>query len=311
VRPAESRPIAARRRVIVTGAGGWLGRSVVTALSASESLQVSGLTRADLDLAVPGAFDNVIGTGASTTLVHLAASLNRAPTPEADARQWQDTFSAGREVILASVARGVDHLLVAGSMDELGDAEGVLARDLPSRPRSTYGLCKVLLRQVAEFEASRTPVLVDWFRPTIVFGPGQRGTMLVPQALAAASKGEELAVTDGAQRRDFLFVDDLVEWLRSAIEQGAERQPEGPGNGFVLHHLGSGQARPVADVFDRIEAAFPNARLIRGARPRRPHEPAVQVAPDNGSSIVGWRPRVSWEDGMARTIAWWQRVSRG
>jgi dTDP-glucose 4,6-dehydratase len=272
---------------------------------------VIGLTRSEVDLAVPGAFDEVLGDGAPTTVVHLAASLDRSDTRQADARQWRDTFLAGREVIQSSVARGVDHLVVAGTMDELGNAEGVLAADLPSHPRTMYGLYKALLREIAEFEARRVPVLIDWFRPTVVYGPGQRGPMLVPQACAAASTGEELAVTDGRQLRDFLFVDDLVAWICLAVERHATEAATPPSKGFVLHHLGSGRATAVGDVLDRIEAAFPGARLVRGARPRRGHEPEIQVAPQDGTSIAAWRPRVTWETGIARTIEWWRRASDG
>lgn len=298
-------------RVVVTGAAGWLGRAVVQALSESASVAVIGLTRSQVDLAVPGAFDDFLGDGASATVVHLAASLDRSETCEANDRQWRDTFLAGREVVQTSARQGVHHLVIAGSMDELGDADGVLKADLPSRPRTTYGLCKSLVREVAEFEARRSPVLIDWFRPTIVYGPGQRGPMLLPQLCAAASAGEELEVTDGKQIRDFLFVDDLVAWIRLAIERRATQSTPPPSSGFVLHHVGSARPTPVGDVFDRIEEAFPGARLKRGARPRRAHEPETQLAPADGTTISAWQPRVPWETGIARTIEWWRSASHG
>lgn len=284
-------------RVVVTGAGGWLGQAVVAALSAS-AYEITALRREDGDLATPGVFARLLGEGRSTAVIHLAASLDRSGTMESDERQWRDTFGVGREVIQGSARAGVTHIIAAGSMDELGTADGVLKTTLPARPMTMYGLCKALVREVAEFETRRTDIRVDWFRPTIVYGPGQRGPMLIPSLCRAAHGREVLDVTDGLQKRDFLFVDDLVDWILLALGQDE--------SGFVVHHLGSAHPTPVREVLDAIEASFPGAVFRRGARPRRAHEPDVQVAPADGSAVAGWRPRVPLEAGLRSTVEWWR-----
>lgn len=284
-------------RVVVTGSGGWIGRALVERLATS-GIDVVGLTRADGDLAVPAVFAELVGDGNKTTVIHLAASLDRAGTSAADERQWRDTFLAGRHVIQESTAVGVRHIIAAGSMEELGSASGALTTTRTARPSTTYGLCKALVREVARFEARRRPVRIDWFRPTVVYGPGQRGPMLVPALCNAAVRGERLAVTDGRQQRDFLFIDDLLEWLCMALDKSAR--------GFVLHHIGTGEATAVADVTARIESGFPGTTFDRGGRDLRRGEPPVQVAAPNGSSIREWRPRVNLEEGLERTIAWWR-----
>ena len=295
--------------VLITGAGGWLGAALVSRLADLGAGPVVALDRAALDCADIEAVDAVLTELRPRTVVHLAASLARGPERGVAEAQWRDTFLAGRTVVHAAAASGVPHLVLLGTMEELGDHSGVLTVDLPSCPRTTYGLWKSLVREVAHFEARLTEGLrVDWARPTTVYGPGQRGGMLVPSACAAASAGEVARFTSGEQRRDFLFVDDLVAWMTLAVDA---RVAVGGERGFHLHHLGTGEGVAVRDVLALIAGEFPGARFELGALPRRPHEPPRQVAAPYASAdpvLASWWPATSWQDGLKQTIEWWRAL---
>lgn len=278
--------------VLVTGAGGWIGRAVAARLGPG----AVALARVDLDCADRPRVESVIASVRPRSIVHLAASTDRGGGPERDRAQWHDTFGAARAVIESAAAAGVPHLVMAGTMDEV-------------EPHTTYGLCKSLGRQVAEFHARRTPELrVDWFRPATVYGPRQRGPMLVPYACESAAAGRPAAFTAGDHERDFLFIDDLVGWLVLATDP---RVSLGAARGFHLHHLGSGTTVAVRAVLELIEREFPGADFRLGALPTRSHEPAVEVVPayDEPDPVLGtWRATTGWEDGVRRTAAWWREV---
>ena len=293
--------------VLVTGAGGWLGSALVGRLADVHRGPVVGFDRAALDCADVDRVEAVLTDVRPRTVVHLAASLARGPERGVAEAQWRDTFMAGRTVVQAAAAAGVPHVVLLGTMEELGDHSGVLTPDLPARPRTTYGLCKSLVREVAHFEARGAEGLrVEWARPTTVYGPGQRGAMLVPSACAAARAGQVAPFTSGEQRRDFLYVDDLVAWMTLAVDERVSVHGE---RGFHLHHLGTGEGVPVRDVLRHIADEFPGARFDLGALPRRPHEPLVQVAAPYASAdpVLGsWWPGTPWQDGLKRTIEWWR-----
>jgi nucleoside-diphosphate-sugar epimerase len=296
------------RTWLVTGGTGFVGSRLVAHLRHSRPAQVDAVlapTRPELDLADAGAVDSFIERHQVDGIVHLAASLDRSSSPEAERGQWRNTFEAGRTVVEQGAKHGVRRFVIAGTIEELGDQEGVLDVDREARPRTPYSLCKSLLREYASYVARRRPVRVDWFRPFVVYGPGQQGDMLIPSAFHAAVTGRPCDFTDGIQRRDFLFVDDLVAWIESAMGFPAEA------GRFHVHHLGTGKAVPVREALEMIRAEFPDAPLRIGARSRRPGEPLVQQAPvyvprDQGAD--SWRAQVTLRSGIEQTAAWWREA---
>lgn len=293
--------------ILVTGAGGWLGAALVDALGARGRTGVVGLDRAGLDCSDADQVEKVLADLRPTTVVHLAASLARGPEPGVAEAQWRDTFVAGRTVVQAAARAGVPHVVALGTMEELGDHSGVLTVDLPALPRTPYGLWKSLVREVAQFETRVIDGLrVDWARPTTVYGPGQRGGMLVPAACAAGRVGRLARFTSGEQQRDFLHVDDLIAWMRLAVD---DRVAADGARGFHLHHLGTGEGVAVRDVLRHVADSFPGSRFELGGIPRRSYEPAVQVAAPYTTEeplLASWAPTVGWRDGLTGTVAWWR-----
>ncbi len=292
-------------KILITGATGFIGASLARRMR--ETATAAGPLcpgRGELDLHDSAAVADYLQRHKPEKIVHLAASIAKGEDEASRASQWRDTFTAGRVLLEQAAAAGVPHLMMAGTVAELGNAAGVLALELPTAPRSTYGLCKALLMQYARFTARHAPLRIDWFRPFTVYGPGQTGPMMIPVAFAAAVNRKPADFTDGMQQRDFLYIDDLIDWLALALGIA----PAGPGE-FQLHHLGTGIGTPVREVLAAIAAEFPGARFNLGAVPRRPDEPLSQVAPPYGAddpALAPWSARIPWREGIARTAAAWR-----
>lgn len=291
---------------LVTGARGWIGTRLVERLRDS-SIPVLAVGREDLDLSDAGTTRQLLLDRRPSTIVHLAASLSRGESADTRLAQWNDTVQSGRNILSNAREAGVSRVIAAGSVEELGNQEGPLAVDLLPRPKTSYGLAKSLVFDLARFHAQADHLSVDWFRPTTVYGPGQTGTMLVPTAFASAVSGTPAEFTDGAQRRDFLFVDDLITWLLAATDPD---RPLAPGE-LHVYHLGSGESVPVRLVLEHIASAFPGADFRLGRVARRAHEPADQYAPPynvgTDSSMPAWQPRTPWSEGLDQTAAWWKQ----
>ena len=294
--------------VVVTGARGFIGRALMARLAAEGVTGVVGIDRADFDLAEPDVTRRRLTELSPRTIVHLAASIRRDPSPESCQSQWRDTLAAGRNVIETAAEIGVSHLLCAGSADEFGDQEGIVGPEVPARPITVYGLCKSLLREIAAFHARGSAMRLDWFRPFHVYGIGQRGSSVIAYAFEAATAHATAEFSDGGQRRDFTYVEDVVEWLLAGVRDAAPAEDH-HAQELMIHHLGTGVATPVRDVLAAIAAEFPAARFQLGSLPRRPREPDTQIAPPprhDPRADWQWAPSVSLAEGIARTAGWWR-----
>jgi nucleoside-diphosphate-sugar epimerase len=124
--------------------------------------------------------------------------------------------------------------------------------------------------------------------------------MLIPQLLDAMEADRPIDVTDGTQLRDFLFVDDLAQWIVACIQSGPPR------SGTVEEHLvASGQPLPVSEIFRLVKEAFPSGVLNVGAAERRPEEPQRVELPRYASDrpvLSAWRPTVDIARGLEETI---------
>jgi nucleoside-diphosphate-sugar epimerase len=198
---------------------------------------------------------------------------------------------------------GVRRVVLLGSAEEYGAQDGPLREDMPLRPLTFYGITKAAATSLAlaMHAAGGCPAVI--LRPFTVYGPGQPKDMFVAEAVEAAVAGEPFRMSQGEQRRDFIYVQDLVEaLLASALAPGLE--------GHVVN-VGTGRARRLRDVAERIwQLTGSTAPLLVGARPASPHQLHDTWADTSAARrLLGWQPRVELDQGLAEAIEWC-RMSR-
>jgi nucleoside-diphosphate-sugar epimerase len=187
------------------------------------------------------------------TLVHLAWAADRP-------RLFTDhaTHVARLAALLDHWGdRGLRRVVVAGSAEEYGNREGRLREDHESLPTSSYGWGKRAACELLRTWSKRTGIPVAWLRPFIVYGPGQRGNMLLPYALEQIAREAPARFSDGQQVRDFVYVDDAADAFAIATRAPLE--------GFHAINVGTGFGARVADVL-HAGRTTPNCRSpIRGS----------------------------------------------
>jgi nucleoside-diphosphate-sugar epimerase len=160
---------------------------------------------------------------------------------------------------------------------------------------STYGQCKVDLARWAEEFGRQRRISIAWARAFFLYGPGEHAERLVPSVARALFAGKVAEVSSGAQRRDFLHVDDLADALVALTGS--------PLTGAV--NIGSGEAVEVRTVIDNIARICGRPELVRyGARSTPPGDPPLLVA-DVGRlrHELNWQPRIGLADGLKDTVS--------
>ena len=297
-----------KRRILVSGSTGLVGREVVSALAASGA-EVIGFSRHPdsaagqaiaADILAGGGLDDVMASGADT-MVHAAWDVSPGYWTSAANDDWRRASSdmvrrfrdaGGRRVVLVGTCAEYDWSAeaTAGDLSETGSR---------FRPHTPYGMAKYELRRE----------LQDWSEPIdgfsvasglvfFPFGGPERPERLVPSIIRGLLAGEDVPLTSGNQVRDLMHVASIGRAL-AALASG---EVSGPVN------IATGAGTSLRDVAGMIRSMIPGGgRLEFGALPDRAGEPLRLVADVSRlRQQAGYREALSLEDGMKAAISYWR-----
>lgn len=207
--------------VLVTGAGGYIGRHVVDELVARDvdvvtverdprsAPALDGVRRIEADIfAHPG--ERFERLGSPDVCLHLAweaGFVHNAPV-------HIDRLPQHLELLRELAQSGTERLAVIGSMHEVGYHEGPVVASTPTHPLSLYGVAKNALRQALEIELAGSDTVLQWLRCFYVTGDDEGNASVFSKIAAAAARGERtFPFTSGRNLYDFLDVRELAQQI--------------------------------------------------------------------------------------------------
>ena len=137
------------------------------------------------------------------------------------------------------------------------------------------------------------------------YGPWQFPEKLIPVVILKAAAGEPIPLYgDGANVRDWLYVDDHADALLLAATQGQV------GRSYCVGGHGERTNKQVVEaicgLLDQLQpAGAPHARLITPVADRPGHDRRYAIDPSRITAELGWQPRHSFEEGLAATVRWY------
>jgi nucleoside-diphosphate-sugar epimerase len=300
-------------RVAVTGGTGFIGGHLVRALvdlgaspsilgrSSRQTSLLAGLEdrvrRVRMDLLDRDSVQATLEAEAPRTLFHLAGTRGRGAEDPTTACVELNIL-ATLNVLNAAARAGVGRVVILGSADEYGNQPGPLHEGMVLQPSSPYAISLAAVTRLAQVlhEQSGCPVAI--LRPFTVYGPGQPADMFVAQAVESAVEERPFRMTHGMQRRDLVFVGDMV---RALIAAGAR-----PGIEGRVINVGTGQAHRLRDVAARIwELTGSKAPLLIGDRPAGPHETHDTWADLTlARELLHWSPETDLDTGLRAMVDW-------
>jgi nucleoside-diphosphate-sugar epimerase len=301
------------KRVLLTGATGFVGRQCVPLLvargyevhavtSKDQAVQGEGVQWHRADLLDPVQVAALVADVRPSHLLHLAWYT-------VPGRYWAspkniDWLQAGLVLLRAFAEHGGLRAVVAGTCAEYDWQYGYCSEHLtPLAPATLYGACKHALQTTLAAYARQAGFSSAWGRLFFLYGPHEASERLVAAVIRALLKGETARCSHGNQIRDFLYVEDAAGALIALLES----RVEGPVN------VASGLPVAVKSMIWQIADHLGRRDLIQlGAVPVSATEPALLVADVSRlTQIVGWQPGDDLDRGLTQTIAWWKgRLSR-
>jgi len=232
-------------------------------------------------------------------VIHLAAETH-VDRSIADAAPFLRTNVEGTHVLLeAARALRVKRFLHVSTDEIYGPiVDGAVDEQAPMRPCSPYAASKAagdLLAQ-AFHHTYQLPVLIA--RPTNIYGSAQLPEKLIPLCITNALDSLTIPIYgDGEQRRAWLFVSDLCDALQAILERGTLGQ---------IYNIAGGHEQANMETVRQILKALGCAPALMQFVADRPGHDRRYAMHDAMLRQLGWRPQVSFEDGVKETIEWYR-----
>jgi nucleoside-diphosphate-sugar epimerase len=311
-----------KRRVVVCGATGFIGRNVVESLAAQPPFDVIGIhhlqapfqnpgitwrqadlsDRTETEQAIAGA-DIVVQAAAVTS---GANDIVRRPYIHV-----ADNAVMNSHLLRAAFEQKVQHFIffscsVMYPSSERRQTEGDFIDSGPIDPRY-FGAAytKLYIERMCEFYARIGDTRFTVIRHSNVYGPHDKFDpershvfgATVHKALTS-SDGRIVVWGKGQERRDLLYVSDLVDFVCSAIERQTEK--------FGLYNVGSGEAVPVQRLVEAIVTASGQKLRIENDLCKPTIPISISLDCTRAHRELSWQPKVSLAEGIKHTLDWYR-----
>lgn len=298
-----------RNRLLVVGGNGFIGRHVVAhavalgwsvtslCLSAAPDKFLPSVTYLVADITDAAALNRTLARCSFEYVVNCSGYIDHTPF-----------FQGGREILethfngVLNLAELLDRdalkgFVNIGSSDEYGSAPAPQIETQRELPISPYSLGKVASTHFLQMLWRTENFPATTLRLFLTYGPGQGALRFLPQIISGCLKGITFPVSEGAQLRDFCYVDDTIEAIFAAL-----KAPQARGQ---LFNVGSGQPVSIRDMVDRIRVMIGQGKPEYGRVPYRSGE-NMALYPDvsKAKTLLGWSPVTSLDVGLANTIQW-------
>jgi dTDP-glucose 4,6-dehydratase len=244
--------------------------------------------------AVPKGCDAIFNFAAES---HVDRSIHSAD-------EFLRTNIIGTQVLLdAAREKGVRRFVQVSTDEVMGslpdDSDELFTEASPLRPNSPYAASKA----GAEFvvRAARETFGVD----TVItrcgnnYGPRQFPEKLIPLMISNAINDQPLPIYgDGKNVRDWIYVEDHCRAIWFAYEKGRSGE---------AYNIGARNERENIDVVKSLLAELGKPEsLINFVKDRLGHDRRYAIDPTKAETELGWKPLMTWEDGLAKTISWYR-----
>ncbi len=284
--------------ILITGASGFLGSALARRLSKID-YQVSLLARKNTDLyRLPDLSSYQIGRCESDQEINQFISDISPDVVIHTACCYGRNGESMPEIIDSNIRFGA---LILNAMNSLGKKYSFInTGTVLSKNVSFYALTKIQFEELGEYEANRSNKKLQFINIKLqhMYGPGDHGSKFTSYVInACMNNAPTLPLTLGEQKRDFIYIDDVVEAYVKVLE-----------NLSILERvqqieLGSGEAvylRNFIEITHQLTGS--RTELLFGQIPYRENDDMCMVANIEVLKKLGWKPRFDIASGIKKTI---------
>jgi GDP-L-fucose synthase len=306
------------RRIVVTGGAGFLGSHLVERLHSQGCSNVVVPRIEDYDLTRLSDIDGLFAETHPEVVIHLAAVVGGIGANRANpGRFFYDNAIMGIQLIEACRRYGVGKTVVLGTIcaypkfTPVPFREDDLWNGYPEETNAPYGIAKKALLVQCQAYRAQYAMNAIFLLPVNLYGPRDNfdleSSHVIPALIrkcveAVDERRDEIVLWgDGSPTREFLYVEDAAEAIIAATTRYDGPDPV---------NLGSGLEISIRDLAQKVAALVGfRGRIVWDAT--KPNgQPRRMLDVSRAAREFGFRARTSFDDGLAKTIAWYVQSGR-
>ena len=279
-------------KVLVTGATGLIGSYAVSQLI-NAGHEVTAVSRSGkgpagipLNLHDPDSVNALLKTQRPEYLLHLAWNVGKGYMTAPDNLDW---VVSSLNLLKSFAECGGKRAVFTGSCIEYDWDYGFMREDFtPLKSEALYGTAKASLYRLASSWAEHTGLSFAWGRVFFLYGKGEKPERIVPFIIDALKKGEKPAMKFPYISRDYMHASDVAGGMNALMFSDF--------CGAV--NMASGETVKLCGIAEKA------ARLMGCPVPEYEHNDIGSMAPvvlgdsHRLNDIIGFRPRISWDEGL-------------
>lgn len=302
------------KRVCVTGGAGFLGSFLIENLRQRGAEDIFVPRIEEYDLVKEKDIIRLLDDSRPDLIIHLAAHVGGiGANREHPAEFFYDNLMMGVQLMHQAYLRGVGKFVAIGTVcaypkfTPVPFKEENLWNGYPEETNAPYGLAKKML--LVQSQAYRQQygfnsiflIPVNLYGPRDNFNPASSHVIpaLIRKCLEAKESGEKEVVIwgDGSPTREFLYVEDAAEGIARAAERYNRSEPVNLGSGNEI------QIKKLAELIASL-TGFQGKLVFDTSKPNGQPRRGLDVS--RAEREFGFKAQMSFEEGLRRTIEWYQ-----
>ena len=293
-------------RVLITGATGFIGRHIVNTLLNSNRLALlvrdansASQFKSRISSLITGNLNN-LGTAKKSiqefmpeACIHLAWQSIPDYSPATSKLNLQQSIEF---IDFISNETECKKIIISGSCSEYGRTQGECIETDQVYTTSYFSWSKQALYKYASLVCEKLSINLVWFRIFYAYGPGQRTSTLIPSLVKAFRDGNQPKISSPLNSNDFIYVDDIANAFKLALEKDADSG---------IYNLGSGKSNSIIEICDLVEQKVCGTKIFSEHLRRKDLSQNPVNFWSNISKIrksIGWYPHYSLTEGIERYI---------
>ena len=276
-------------RILITGITGTIGKELEKGLLLNGHEVIGDATNSKR-IQHKGYFESIDHSATIDVVYHLAAK-SFVPDSWEQPADFIETNVLGTNRVLEFCRKHTIKIILVSSY-----AYGIpkylpIDEKHPVAAANPYGLSKLMGEELCQFYGRHFNVPYTIIRPFNVYGTAGNKKLLIPEIIEQIESGERIQVKDLLPKRDYIFIDDLIDLLIQALKDDKN----------AIYNAGSGEALSVAEVIETCQRVWQSNLPVTSAKVTRQNEiPETCADMRFVKEKLNWQPNYSFEQGIRK-----------